>query len=77
MMHPIKRIRLKVFGLKQDEFALLAGVTQGTVSRWERGDLEPNRVQLAKIRDAAAARGLSLSDSWFFESDALLRTAAA
>ena len=68
MMSPITRIRTQVFGLDQAKFAALAGATQGTVSRWERGILEPSLTHLQKIRAEAEQRGLSLNDAWLFET---------
>lgn len=64
------RIRKQVFGLNQLPFARLAGVSQGTVSRWEAGGLEPSREQLARIRDGARELGLLWNDAWFFEEPA-------
>lgn len=60
-------IRQSIFGVKQSEFAAIAGVTQGTVSRWEQGRWEPTREQLASIRDEAGRRGIEWDDGWFFE----------
>jgi transcriptional regulator with XRE-family HTH domain len=65
-MNPIKHIRTKIFGLKQAEFAQLAGVASSSVSRWENG--VPISVdEMRSIRDAARERGISWDDSWFFE----------
>ena len=61
-------IRRDVFRVTQRAFALIAGATQGTVSRWETGEFEPSRDQLARIRDEARARGLGWDDAWFFEA---------
>lgn len=66
-MHPIERIRVKVFRVNQAEFALIAKVAQSTVSKWERGEFEPSRDHLVKIRDEALKRELSLNDGWFFD----------
>jgi len=64
---PITHIRTKVFGCPtQAAFADLIGVTQPTVSRWENG-VEPDRGAMARIRDAAVARGLEWDDRLFFE----------
>jgi DNA-binding transcriptional regulator YiaG len=65
-MHPIEHIRRNVFGVKQTEFAAIAGVTQATVSRWESREFEPTRLELDRIRVEAVARGLAWDDSWFF-----------
>lgn len=67
MTLPIAHIRSGVFGLSQAEFAKLAGVTQPTVSRWERGEFEPNRDELERIRTAARTLKIDWDDSWFFE----------
>lgn len=66
-MHPIERIRVKVFRINQAEFASIAKVAQSTVSKWERGEFEPSRDHLVSIRDEALRRELSLNDSWFFD----------
>ena len=55
-MSAIARIRKELLGLTQVEFAALTGVTQATVSRWERGELFPNLRELALIREAAKAK---------------------
>lgn len=65
----MRHIRTSVFKLKQSEFAEIADTTQATVSRWEAGELEPDRVQLAKIRVEAEKRQLPWNDEWFFVSD--------
>jgi transcriptional regulator with XRE-family HTH domain len=66
-MRPIERIRKHVFGVDQAEFASIAQVSQGTVSRWERGKLVPSQQDLEAIRQAAVTRGLLWNDSWFFD----------
>lgn len=66
-MHPLERIRTQVFRLDQAKFAAVAGATQGTVSRWERGTLEPSLSQLQSIRMEAERLGLQFEDRWFFE----------
>lgn len=67
-MTPIAHIRSRVFKASQAEFASIAGVSQPTVSRWERGEWEPNRDELERIRSAAQDRRLNWDDKWFFES---------
>lgn len=67
-MHPITHIRSKVFGLTQAAFAEVAGTTQPTVSRWENGEFEPNRDEMARIREAAIERDLPWDDRLFFEA---------
>jgi DNA-binding transcriptional regulator YiaG len=66
-MSPILQVRKRVFGISQAELAAIANTSQGTVSKWEAGELEPDREQLALIRSAAIDRGLEWSDAWFFE----------
>ena len=67
-MNTLRHIRKSVFGLSQAELAAVVEVSQGTISKWERGDLDPSREELARIRDEARRRGLDWNDSWFFES---------
>lgn len=66
-MLSIEHIRCNVFHMTQAAFAEVAGVSQATVSRWEAGEWEPNRDDLARIRDAALTKGMDWSDAWFFE----------
>lgn len=61
----------------QAAFAAIAGVTQATVSRWERGEFEPTREQLQRIRDEAIRRGLKWDDRMFFERPAAATESAA
>lgn len=74
MSAPMKIIRKHVLGLSQAEMATLTDVSQGTVSRWENGELEPDRQQMAVIRDAAAARGIHWRDEWFFDAAQIPQT---
>lgn len=67
MTAPLKAIRKNILGLTQAEMAALTDVAQATVCRWESGELEPDRQQMAKIRAEAAARGIEWNDTWFFE----------
>ena len=67
-MSAIARIRKELLGLTQAELAAITGVTQATVSRWERGELFPNLRELALIREAAkAAKPDAWDDSLIFE----------
>lgn len=66
-MLPIEHIRRNVFKASQQVFSEIAGVTQTTVSRWERNEFPPNGDQLERIRAEALARGLQWDDSMFFE----------
>lgn len=63
-------IRRDVFKITQSEMARIAGVTQPTVSNWENGGFEPNRDELARIRQEAAKRRLKWKDGWFFVTPA-------
>jgi transcriptional regulator with XRE-family HTH domain len=65
-MTPMRHIRKQVLGLTQAEMAALTGARQATVSRWERGELEPDRDQMIRIRNEAVRRKLAWNDSWFF-----------
>jgi predicted transcriptional regulator len=67
-MEPLRRIRSDVFGVSQSEFAAIAGVSQATISRWEKGELVPRLDELKRIREAALARGLIWNDAALFES---------
>lgn len=64
----IMRTVREALGATQSEFAVIAGVTQGTVSRWESGVLEPDRQALARIRAEALERGIDWQDAIFFVS---------
>lgn len=66
-MNPLLKIRKDVLRITQAEMAALTGARQGTVSRWENGELEPDRDQLQKIRDEADRRNIAWDDGWFFE----------
>lgn len=66
-MTTLRHIRQKVLKIPQAVFAEIAGTTQGTVSKWERGVLEPTLEQMARIRKEARRRGLEWQDEWFFE----------
>lgn len=61
------RIRREVFRENQIRFAEIVGVSQATVSRWEKGEQEPTRDKLALIREEARKRRIFWSDAWFFE----------
>lgn len=69
-MSSLFHVRKNVLQITQSEMAALTGARQATVSRWERGELEPDRRQLTAIRDEAKRRGLKWDDRWFFESAA-------
>ena len=63
-------IRKQVLKMSQAEMAALTETSQATVSRWETGELEPDRAQMETIREAAKQRGLAWDDAWFFIKDA-------
>jgi transcriptional regulator with XRE-family HTH domain len=70
-MNAVEFIRTKVFKLTQAPFAVIAGVSQPTVSRWEEpGNTgsEPSRDEMNLIRSEAIKRGLDWNDSWFFQT---------
>lgn len=66
-MSTITHIRKNVLGMNQAELASLAGVSQGTVSRWEQGKLSPSFEEMRRIREEAKRRGKRWNDTWFFE----------
>ncbi|QRY68176.1 helix-turn-helix domain-containing protein [Ensifer sp. PDNC004] len=66
-MNAIQNIRKNVFGLTQVEFSVVAGVTQASVSRWEKHDVAPSLDEMTRIRQAAMERDLPWNDRLFFE----------
>lgn len=69
-MNPLLHIRKNVLKVSQAEMAAIAATSQPTVSRWERGDLEPDRDQMKRIRARAAEMGAAWSDELFFVAPA-------
>ena len=69
-MSRLLRVRKDILGVTQSEIASITGATQATVSRWEKGELEPDRRQLDAIRTEAQRRGIAWDDRWFFEAPA-------
>lgn len=67
-MSPIEHIRKEILGVSQAELARIAQTSQPTVSRWEKGELEPSRAEMQLIREAVKGRALQWNDSWFFEA---------
>ncbi len=65
-MNTIKHIRKTVFDMTQAEFAVIAGVKQSSVSRWERG-VQPSLEEMRAIRKAAIDMNLPWDDAMFFE----------
>lgn len=70
---PMKIIRKSVLGFTQSEMAALTGARQATVSRWERGELEPDRRQMSAIRKKIIAQGKPWKDTWFFDVSSMPR----
>lgn len=67
----IRIIRRAVLKASQAELAALVATSQGTISRWESGELAPDLNQMAAIREAARARGIKWRDEWFFNPDSI------
>ena len=76
MTPPMRIIRKQVFQVSQAEMAAITGASQATVSRWENGELEPNREHMAAIREEAARRKIKWRDEWFFSPAAISERAA-
>lgn len=55
--------------LSQEEIAEICGVRQATISRWEAGRGEPDRVQLHRLRKAMHKRGIEFNNEWFLHPD--------
>lgn len=67
MSNAIRHIRKTIFGETQKGFAKIAGVSQSTVSNWERGEWEPTLDNISRVRSEALRRGLEWSDAVLFE----------
>ncbi|MCK1585463.1 helix-turn-helix transcriptional regulator [Bradyrhizobium sp. 168] len=67
-MSALRFIRKDVLSLSQAELAAVAEVSQGTVSKWEAGELTPSLDEMSRIRTAAIARGVDWDDRWFFDA---------
>lgn len=67
----IRYIRKNILKISQKDLASIAGegTSQASVSRWETGELHPDRAQMANIRSEAERRGLPWNDEWFFTTD--------
>lgn len=65
-MSQIHHIRRKVLDLTQKELAAICGTSQGTVSKWEKGELSPSLDDLTAIREYAMKNGRPWSDSVVF-----------
>lgn len=76
-LNPAIHIRTRVFKCaSQDEFAVIFGTTQASVSRWERDGRIPAHKQEA-VRQAARDRKITWDDSWFFDVPAQAEAEAA
>lgn len=67
-MSALRHIRKTVLKLSQAEIAALVGVSQGTVSKWENGELSPSLEEVSALRAEAQRRSLAWDDRWFFET---------
>lgn len=67
-MNVMKQVR-QLLNLPQNQIAVIAGVSQATVCRWEQGQWEPNRDELERIRNYALANGIEWEDANFFPGD--------
>jgi transcriptional regulator with XRE-family HTH domain len=67
-MSVMKQVR-QILNLPQNELASIAGVSQATVCRWEKGQWEPNRDELERIRNYALTHGYEWEDAFFFPPD--------
>lgn len=52
----------ELLGLTQTELATAAGVTLVTISRFERGEVEPRRDTLRKIEEELKRRGIEFTN---------------
>lgn len=66
-MTPTEHIRCNIFRVTQAVFGEIAGTTQASVSRWEKGEQVPDQQEMARIRDEARRRNICWDDRWFFE----------
>lgn len=66
-MQSFADIRKRALKITQTKVAEITGASQGTVSRWETGELEPSFSDLAKLRVWAAANERPLNDAWLFD----------
>lgn len=64
---PLRWVRKTVFGVTQDTFAAMGGVSRPRVSRYENGEGDPPFEFLAKVREQARRVDPEFSADWFFE----------
>lgn len=74
---PIAHIRKNVLDISQAELASIAGVAQPTVSRWEKGELHPNREEYRRIKQAVVDKGAAWDDGWILAPSIEVAGAAA
>jgi transcriptional regulator with XRE-family HTH domain len=60
-------LRKVVFKMSQQDFAAICKTTQATVSRWERCEGEPGRIELGLLRKEAQKRKLPWDDRWLLD----------
>ena len=70
-MNPMPIIRKHILEVSQAELASIAGTSQATVSRWEKGDQHPDRDQMDRIRAEVRRRRKKWNDVWFFDASAI------
>jgi transcriptional regulator with XRE-family HTH domain len=67
-MSTLRFIRKDVLSLSQAELAAVAEVSQGTVSKWEAGELRRASTRCRRSATAAISRGVAWDDRWFFDA---------
>jgi len=67
-MNALEHIRKNILKLSQAGMAELVGANQATISRWEKGELQPSLAQMNAIREKAKADNIWWDDRWFFEA---------
>ncbi|KAA0572241.1 helix-turn-helix domain-containing protein [Azospirillum sp. B21] len=67
-MNPMHHIRTSVLKISQKAMAEITGRDQATVSRWERGELEPSRDDMERVRNFARSLKRRWDDKLFFEA---------
>jgi transcriptional regulator with XRE-family HTH domain len=65
-VNQLKHIRVVVLDTTQAAMGDLVGVSQATISRWEKGEGSPTRDHLQFIRDEILRRRIQWNDAWFF-----------
>lgn len=62
----LRWIRTELFGLQQDEFAVLLDLPRTRLSKYENGYHPVPLDVMDRIRTLAHARGVAFSADWFF-----------